>query len=275
MKTIVALTDFSKIALNALEYAADMAKAGNTSLCILHVNQVPVAYSEIPYPAENYAQMIKDAEDDIAQLKKDMEERTGGAVKVYTALKSGPVVSAAEEYCTQIQPSAVVMGTQGHSAVERLMFGSNTIQAMKHLSRPLIIVPPQAKFKAIRKIGLACDLKKVVETSPVAEVKELVQAFQAQLHILHVTRDAEPVHSPEMIEQSGLLQEMFEELHPSYHFLTNPDIEEGICEFADANALDLLIVVPKKHNLVDQLFARSHSKKMLLHTHVPLMAVHE
>jgi hypothetical protein len=39
------------------------------------------------------------------------------------------------------------------------------------LSTPLIVVPPEAKFTSIKKIGLACDLKNVQETTPLKEIK--------------------------------------------------------------------------------------------------------
>lgn len=60
-----------------------------------------------------------------------------------------------------------------------------------------------------------------------------------------------------------------------YHFLNNKDVEEGLTGFAEKNNLDLLIIVPKKHNIFDKLFHKSHTKKLMLETHVPVMSVHE
>jgi nucleotide-binding universal stress UspA family protein len=72
-----------------------------------------------------------------------------------------------------------------------------------------------------------------------------------------------------------LLQELLAELNPVYDSLVNADINDGLVEFAEKNNIDLLVVVPKKHNLIDKLFHKSHTKHLLLHTHVPLMSVHE
>ena len=53
------------------------------------------------------------------------------------------------------------------------------------------------------------------------------------------------------------------------------DIEDGLGKYAKENKLDLLIVVPREHGLVGGIFHSSHSKKLVLHTHVPVMAIHE
>ena len=68
---------------------------------------------------------------------------------------------------------------------------------------------------------------------------------------------------------------MLYDLHPFYRFLDYDDIENGLEEFAETNKLDLLITVPKRHNIIDKLFHKSHSKNLVLHTHVPVMAMHD
>jgi nucleotide-binding universal stress UspA family protein len=275
MKTIIAPTDFSPVSLNAVHYAADMATAVNASLTLLHVSQVPMAFSEVPYPSENLEELSKIAEKKIEQLKKEIAESKGEKLKIYTELRTGVIIAEIEDTCEKLQPYAVVMGTQGAGALERLFFGSNTLAATKKLEWPLVVVPREAKFKAIKKIGLACDLKKVVETSPVDVIKAIVKEFHSELHVIHVNMEGERRYGPEIIEESGMLQEMLDELHPRYHFLNNTDVDEGLSDFAERNQLDLLIVIPKKHTLISKLFHKSHTKQMVLHTHVPVMAVHE
>ena len=275
MKPIIAPVDFSSVSLNAANYAADMACAMNTNLVLLHVCRLPIAYTEIPVNADTVTALLKDAEDRLAELKQDISTRIKDRIAVSCDVRAGMVITEIENFCTGVKPYAVVMGTHGTGTFERLFFGSNTISAMKHLSWPLVVVPPDAKFKNIRKIGLACDLKKVVETAPVEEIKELVKQFRAELHVIHVNTQDEKIFSQETIEESGLLQEMLNELHPVYDFLNNVNIDEGLSEYAEKNGLDMLIVIPKKHGLFDKFFHKSHSKELVLHTHVPVMSVHE
>lgn len=275
MKTIVAPTDFSPISLNAVRYAADMAITMNASLSLIHICLLPMAFSEVPYPAMNMAELASDAEQKMERLKDDISGGKAGKLKIYTEVRTGIVITEIKSFCDAVRPYAVVMGTQGTGAMERFLFGSNTIAAIKHLPWPLIIVPADAKFTNIKKIGLACDLKQVIQTSPVSEIKKYVREFGASLHVVHVNTEGDRIYGPEIIEESGYLQEMLDELHPSFDFLNNTGVEEGLNSNAERHELDLLIVIPKKHNLIDKLLHKSHTKKFALHTHVPVMAIHE
>jgi nucleotide-binding universal stress UspA family protein len=275
MKTIIVPTDFSAQATNAAHYAAEMAVETDAGLSLLHVYQPPMSFSEVPVPAQDINAMISDAEEKIDRLKEELISKTQGEIKISAGVKTGTIVTEIEALCRAVKPYAVVMGTQGAGAVERFFFGSNTLSAMRRLNWPLIVVPPGAKFAAIKKVGLACDFRRVVETTPVEEIKSLIKDFHAELHVLHVSRETGDAFNPKVVEQSGMLQEMLEEVHPQYHFIGKEDVDEALNEFAVKNNLDLLIVIPKSHNILDRLVHKSHSKQLVLHSQVPIMAVHE
>jgi nucleotide-binding universal stress UspA family protein len=272
MKTIIVATDFSPAALNAANYAAAMATAINAKLFLLHVYQIPVAYLEVPVVL-NEDEMRAHADEKLIQLKKELDIQTGHTLNFETEVRTGVFFNELKEVCEKTQPYTVVMGSQGTTAAERLFFGGHAVYAMRHLTWPLITVPPQAKFNAIKKIGLACDFDKVIDTTPVEEIKLLVKDFNATLHVLNTGK--QKVFNPNIVFESGLLQEMLKELKPDYHYTTNPDTDEGIMDFAERTQLDLLLVLPKRRGLIDSLIHKSHTKQLVLHSHVPVMALHQ
>jgi nucleotide-binding universal stress UspA family protein len=277
MKTIIVPTDFSPISLNAANYAAEMARSINSDLSLFHICLLPITtYGDVPYPIENMDSSLSSAEEKIFEVKMDLAKKTGGKVKIDTDVRvAATVTGELANYCKEKKPYAVVMGTQGTSAVERIFFGSNTINAMKHLSWPVFVVPPEAKFTTIKKIGLACDLKNVDETVPFSQIKSLVNQFNAELYILHINAEGDKGFTTEKTIESRSLQDMLDYLHPVYRFLDYDDIENGLEEFAETNQLDLLITIPKRHNIIDKIFHKSHSKKLVMHTHVPVIAIHD
>jgi nucleotide-binding universal stress UspA family protein len=276
MKTIVAPTDFSTASLNAVNYAADMACVIGTSLSLLHVCPIPVSFSDVPAPAYSTAELVADAEEQMKLVKEKLLYRTKDRIKVTTEVKQGDVVLGIDELCHAVNPYAVVMATESNGAFERFLFGGKTINAVRELNWPLIIVPPDVQFTSLKKIGLACDLKNVIDTIPVKEIKNLVKEFHAELHVLHANTESDGTLTAETVEESGWLQEILGDLNPEYHFIKGADdIEQSINEFAEKNNLDLLIVIPKKHNLISKIFKHSHTKQLVLHAHVPVMAIHE
>lgn len=275
MKTIIVPTDFSPVSLNAVNFAADMAIAIDASMLLFHVYNIPVSYSDVPVVLVSVEEMKKSSEAQLEELKQKVLHITSGKVKVYAESKMGNTVDELEELCKRIQPFAVVMGAKGKTGLEKVVFGSTTLTAIRHLTWPVICVPAGREYgKGIRKIGFACDFRQVVETTPVQFIKQMVKEFKAELHILNV--DFKEKHfRPETPEQSFLLHNMLEELKPEYHFINDADIEDGINEFAETNNLDLVIAIPKKHKLLEGIFKHSSTKNLVFHSHVPVMCVHE
>lgn len=275
MKTIIVATDFSPAALNATNYAADMALAIKANLLLFHVYQLPLSVSDTPIVLLSVEELKESAETKLAQLKKDLGHITSDKVEIATESRMGNLSDELEDLCNSHKPFAVVMGTKGHSAMERALFGSNTLSVIKHLTWPVICVPLGKEYgTGIKRVGLACDFDAVKETTPIAAIKGFVKDFGAEMHVLNV--DYENRHfKPDTPLQSELLHKALEEFTPTYHYIENRDIEDGINEFAETNNLDLVITIPKKHKRIADLFKRSSTKQLVFESHVPVMCVHE
>jgi nucleotide-binding universal stress UspA family protein len=275
MRTIVVPVDFSAVSNNALHYAAEFAASISASVSLVHICVPPMVIAEGPVPLITMGELVTEAETRMQKLKITLSEKTDGQVQIYSEVRTGGIMHEIKGFCNDRKPYAVVMGTHGVGKMERLIFGSTTLAAIKKLDWPLIVVPDEAKFRAIHSIGLACDFKQVLETAPVEEIRNIVKDFKADLHVLYINHPEKDVYSPELIQESAQLQEMIGDLNPKYHFVEHENVDEGLSKYADEYMLDLLIVIPKKHGLVDRIFGHSHTKELTLHTHVPLMAVHE
>lgn len=274
MKTIVVTTDFMPVSLNAVHYATELASMLEMKLSILHVCALPMSFSEVPTPSFDLIKMQAEAENNMASLKESIIERMGGRLVVKTQVRVGDVISEINDHCNAIKPYAVVMGAESTSAFDRFLFGGKTITALRQLVWPLIIVPPNVKFSNIRNVALACDCKEVVETIPKFYIKTLVNDLHAQLHVLHITKHNHNLNTPQTEEEFEWLKEILSEMHAKYHIINGEHIEKNLIEFAEKNNINLLIVIPKKYNLLRDLFRHSHSKNMVLQTHVPIIAIH-
>ena len=258
MKTILVATDFSSTASNAASYAADLALSINADMLLLHISQEDI---------------IENAEKYLLKLKEQLTLKTGGKLNIKTKVRRGVFFhQELKIICERIKPYVVVMGSQGRTSSQRLLFGSESVHAMRYLMWPLITVPPEATFSSIKKIGLACDFDKAIDTTPIDEIKMLVNDFNAELHILNTGK--EDVFDPEVVFESGLLMETLADLKPRCHFITSKNTDEGIMNFAEKNHIDLLIVLPKWHRLLDKLIHKSHTKQLVLRSHIPVMALH-
>jgi nucleotide-binding universal stress UspA family protein len=214
MKTIIIPTDFSSSATNALHYGLDMAKAINASVMLLHVYSVPVSYAEVPVVLVSLDEMKKTADLQMEALKKETEHLVSGSIKIYSETVLGSVADEIENCCNKIKPFAVVMGSKGASNLEKIIFGSNTLTVIRHITWPVICVPPGRIFgNGIKKIGFACDFRNVVQSTPATFIKNFAREFGAELHVLNV--DYKDRHfKPDVREESLWLHTMLEDIKP-------------------------------------------------------------
>ena len=274
MKTIIVATDFGDIATNAVYYAKDLSVVMGYNLTIVHIVPFVIPTSEVPSPISANGTLIESAEKKLIILRDEIT-KTVNNISITYAIREGNFIHELSQLCEKVNPYTIVMGTEKRSSLDRFIFGNKTISALKEMMWPLMVVPPETKFNNIQKIGLACDFKDVVETIPVEEITTLVHKFNAEFHVLHVSEEDSNHYTPEEIEESGWLHQLLSNINPKYHYLRGNKIEQLITEFAVENNLDLLIIIPKEHDMLSRFFTESHSKNLVLQTHVPIMAFHE
>ena len=189
MKTLVVPTDISSVSVNALNYAVDMAQAINAGIVLLHVYNVPVSFTDAPVSpvtVVSVEEAKRTAEERLEGIKKNLLAVTSGQIEIFTEARLGDTADELEQLCKSVEPLAVVMGSHGATGLERMIMGSTTLTAVRHLKCPVIVVPPGTTYHGIKKIGLACDFNNVVQSTPVEYIKNIVREFGADLYVLNV-----------------------------------------------------------------------------------------
>lgn len=275
MKTIIIPTDFSAAATSAINYGVNMAKEIGASITLLHTYLIPISTNEVPVILISDKELQEGSEIQLNKLKENIDHITSGSIKVYTETRPGDLADELEDLCEQIKPFAIIMGKSGSSELENILFGSSTLKVIRHLKWPVIAVPTGKEYgHGIKKVGFACDYRQVVQTTPTQLIRDFVNQFNAGFYVLNV--DYENRHfTPDVPEQSALLHKLLEGLQPVYDFIEDADIEDGINNFGEKNNLDLIITIPKKHKLLDNLFEKSSTNQLLVQSHIPLMCIHE
>ena len=110
--------------------------------------------TDVPIVLISVEDLQKNADERMNNLKQSVEKTTRGLLKIYAETKLGDTIDELENLCNRISPFAVVMGTKGETGLERVFFGSTTLTAIKHLSWPVIVVPPNKKYSSIKRSDL-------------------------------------------------------------------------------------------------------------------------
>lgn len=272
MKPIIVATDFSPAALNAVNYAADMALVLDAALVVVHVYQLPVALTETPTLIVTAGEMEEISERKLAELKMNLRHITSGKLQVDTEARLGDVPEELEDACAKHDPLLVVMGTSGHTAFERSVYGSTTLSVVRYSSYPVLAIPKGTEYgKGISRVGLAWDYTRHSDRLPVAAIHSIVTAFSASLHVLHVEADGieNTGHKPDPSVENSLAG-----LKPLYHSIPHQDTGEGINSYAEKNNLDLILTIPRQHSFFSSLFGKHSTNELIRESHLPVLCIH-
>lgn len=195
-------------------------------------------------------------------------KRTGNAVKITTKLVYGVLENELIKLSEYRKPFAIVTATHGATFREIFMVGSITVHLSRFLNYPVIVVPQNVQFKPVTKIIFATDLKDINEI-PVEKLSEVVRTFNASLHVVHVNTNVEAMSSHSLAAKA--IAEKLVAFKPSFHFVHNKNIKDGILSFAEKINADMILTIPKKHLF----FHRSESKKLIFNDALTVMSIQE
>lgn len=273
MKTILIPTDFSKTASIAADYAIEIAKLSKAKVILLNVYHIPIVASDVPIVIPSLDELETNSMKRLTSIEKELNAKHGKSIIIEKMVKPGFVIDEVRDVVKEKKVDLIVMGINGDGKLTELI-GSNATGIIKNIDCPTLIIPHNAKFKRIHNIAFACDYESVTDSPAINKLKAFIKLFNAKLMIFNVVNsDAEPVLEHAV---SGVrIENTFMGIDHSLYFPENDDLVFGINDFVDEHNVDILVMIPKKHNLFAHMFQRTHTKKMAFHTHVPLLAIHE
>ena len=279
MQSIVVPTDFSPTAYNAAQYAIGLASQLQASKIILYnayQQYIPEDPMVMGVVTQDPAELKTISEEGLSHMLQALEEKTVEFSQVECVSDYNTITNGVLEVCKKYKAALIVMGITGASGkLDEVVIGSNALDVSRRSDIPVIIVPSNAAFTPLKKILLACDFKKVVETTPITPVKEILDVTHAELHVLHIEADGHDF-KPDTPFESLMLDELLRGYNPQYHFeKDHHHFTDAINKFATGNQIDLIILIPKKHGFFEGIFKSSHTKALAFHSHIPLMTIHE
>ena len=272
MKTILAPTDFSPAAENAVNYAAELAMMTNSKLILFHSYTIPVPATEVPVVALPFEELEKQNTELLKELDKRLKIKFP-SITTELITKPGFVVDEISTLEENKHVDLVVMGLTGAGRTAAL-FGSNTTSVMKKSSKPVLGIPQKMAFKKPERVALACDYRGIVPDHVVDSFKEFVKLFGAKVLVFDVLKKAELV-SYEKASAEVNLENSLGDVEHSLYFPSGDDLPEQVNEFVERNNVDVLAVMPHNYTFFSGLFHRSDTKKIALKTHIPILSIHE
>lgn len=272
MKTIIATTDYSSDATNAVYYAAKLAATFNAKLVLFNAFELSVHTANAYVSPAAVNRMIKNNKERLADLAKEISETYGVEVEseAYMALIEDELENLVNKY----QAALVVMGIQNELTENRL-FGNTTTDVIRNAKFPVLVVPFGAYYSNVEKILFARDEKALREDDQnIHLLRELANGFDADIEVYHVEKmPVKPSEEHSMDVREDELEQLLDGTSHSYKMTNATKVADCIADEMKAYQPDMLVMIPRKGTFMDRLLKRSITRKMVMDTHVPLLAL--
>ena len=266
MAHILLPTDFSGNALNAAKYAAMLFGTEGNTFTVLNSFMAPHAGASVLMSLDDILgrESREGVEEFAKRLQEDMD-LSKSTVEVISEHGDLPgVIARLQEDDPSID--AVVMGTQGATGLKEVLMGSNTADVVRRSTKAVLAVPEKAEHQLPKRILVADDGGRV-DRATVQVMLDIARKGNAEIHLVRVKTDEERTgsHYPELLD--GISFRTFE--------IEGEDVESALNDQVKVSDADLVVMLRRKLGLFEGIFHRSASKRMVMHTHIPLLVLQQ
>lgn len=278
IQKILVPTDFSNESLTALDHAALFANAFSAEVVLLHVVESYAYNAVLDNLGTTYQEIVgKGIEEKLQQLLVDRKSLAGLAVQ--TRLEEGKVHRVIHRLAEEEGFDLIVMGTHGASGIghlEKMVLGSNAYRTMNSSPIPVLTVRDTQKPPRLERIVLPLDITKQT-TNKVKMAIDLAKLFQASIYIVAITEFLDDFN-PNIDRVPKELEEVEHRVHAAGIACTAAqikykDVAKGVISYAENVRGDLIVIMTRQENLLEELILGSHARKIVSQSHVPVLSV--
>lgn len=279
IKRILFPTDFSEAAQNAFRYTLLLADKLEAEILVLHAIYPQYEGMDLPVMATQATQkkieVARSLLEAFVDTSVDMvaDELTNTAT-IETQVEIGSPASTIASMAHREDIDLIIMGTQGeHNTFEKL-FGSVTSEVIQRTSCHVLAIPEEGKLEKLQIMAFGTDLK---EADPylIWELTKLLEPFTPILHCVHVESETDNDKILDMNDLETFFSQHAPSLQIKFHQIQGEDLAAVLNDFAETYDVDLLVMTTPYRNFFERLFHKSHTRRMALHTRIPLFIFRE
>jgi nucleotide-binding universal stress UspA family protein len=287
MKNILVPTDFSAEAHHAYEVALQLAKQTGGSVTLLHVLETPESttanFSSYGGPTNGselpnsegidqifFIKLMEVTKHRLHTLADEAGTLTPG-VPVTHAVEANRIGDGILKAIDRHHIDLVVMGAQGHGAMEHFFVGSNTERLIRLAQCPVLTVKHQQTAFEVRNIVFPSDFTDEA-TGAIEGLRQIATAFPtATLHLLHVASGSDSETAQRHIQAFASQAQL---ANVQGDVISADSTSAGIEQFAQRVQADLIVIPTHARTGLSGFFNTSIAETVATHAFPPVLTYH-
>jgi len=275
--SILVPTDFSKSAMKAVLYAAEIAKKNKCLILLLHVIE-PVEHNiREAFPLhEKYLKEVAHARKEELESKRTSIADKYPDLKIETALANGTIIRSVLDFADRHGVDLIVMGTKGATGLKEIFIGSVVAGTIGRTKIPILAIPDEYVFEVPDAVLFAT--KHFEENTDLLNmVIEIASLFSA---VVHVAVFVDKENADDFTNKAVRLNHYMEfigDKYPGIRFkgevIEGKVFEETVEKYDKQNEVDIIAMITYPKSFWESFIKKSMTKKMAFHSKIPVLAI--
>ena len=280
MKNILLPTDFSENSWNAIKYAVQFFENIKCNFYLLHIiRSNTIVTNDIPYILDQNViddLYTKPAKKKLHQIFNQITELSPNQDnhKFYMLTDHGFFIESIRKTVEEKHIDFIVMGTKGASGLEEIILGTNTANVITKVKCNTLAIPENSKYVIPKEIALPTDFSLSHSLQVLQPISDIIERFRSSLRIIHINKNKVDLNNDQK-KNKELLEDYFNTLKPSFHYLKNKKVEDAVQCFIESRDINMICMVAKNLNYFQQILFHSKVEKISYHTDIPFLVLHE
>lgn len=276
MKSILLPTDFSDNSINAIHYAVELFKNERCEFFFLNVQKASSFVSDdlmsMQPSTTIYQNLIDSSKKAIDRIISEIKAKFNCKNHLYhTIVDYDLFIDAINQIITSKNIDLIVMGTQGASSTEKVLFGSNTTHIMQNISCPVLAIPNNYKYRPIKNIVFTSNYHTKYKQEEIKPLLELAESNQAKIHVIHLAKGEQL--SSSQINNMAFLDEFFTDLNHEFVNIESKELFKTVEKYTRIHDIDVLAMMSRKHSFFERLFTRHTVETFAFNVNIPFLVM--
>jgi len=277
MKNILVPTDFSENSIQALKYAELLFSRLECNFYLLYVGSLLDTKNDVESIYET-DQSDDNTKERLTELVKEIRKHSTEAHHFFFPLHEyGFFIPTIKKHLEENDIDLIVMGTKGASGLKEKVVGSNAGDVITRGQCNTLVVPIQVELSKPREIAFPTDFNIFYSMKILRPMEEMVKLGKAQFRIMNALKEGGGLNLEQEKNKEYLLGFM-DDTFPgnySFHTITNQKVKEAIQCFVESRDVDMMVMVAKNLNFIQQILFDSIVERISFHTKIPFYVIHE
>lgn len=272
MKTILCLTDFSKGSDNAIRYAVQFFTDSNCTFHVLHIHKTDSFTTDNLMLASRgsiYDTIVKAPKEQLEVYINELQKEFKNDKHAFQEhIDFDSFNQAVLQAKTSYNADLIVLGSNGATGAKEVVFGSNTLNVIRHIDCPTLVIPEYYEYKPCKAVLLPLDSEDDLSGEPFNQIIDFTKSHKIQLHVLRVNSSENETETI-LADKSNLAI-----FNCDYNSIKDVPIQHAVNSYLQTKKIDLMALIVQKESIFERVFFGSSTTKISKTAKLPLLIVH-